>query len=181
MMSLVFFVWLMPMDSTHVMISTITKLRQIEIRGDSRRGAVRGGQFDRQMQAEAFQQLVEIARPAGGHGRRLQRVFQNQIPTDHEGDQLAERQIRVRIGGAGNRCHRGELRIAQARKTAADGGEQEGHAQCRSRGERALAGEHEDAGADDGADAQHGQVEGFQCSLQRSRFGDKLVHRLLAK
>ena len=29
---------------------------------------------------------------------------------------LAERQIRVRIGGAGNRCHRGELRIAQARK-----------------------------------------------------------------
>ena len=25
MMSLVFFVWLMPMDSTHVMISTITK------------------------------------------------------------------------------------------------------------------------------------------------------------
>ena len=113
------------------------------------------------MQAEAFQQLVEIARPAGGHGRRLQRVLQNQIPTDHEGDQLAERQIRVRIGGAGNRCHRGELRIAQARKAAADGGEQEGHAQCRSRGERAFAGEHEDAGADDGADAQHGQVEVF--------------------
>ena len=35
--------------------------RQIEIRGDSRRGAVRGGQLDRQMQAEAFQQLVESA------------------------------------------------------------------------------------------------------------------------
>jgi len=133
------------------------------------------------MQTESFQKLVEIARPAGGDGGRLQRVLQNQIPADHEGDELAERQIRVGIGRTRHRRHRGELRVAQSREAAADGGQQERDAQRGPRGERALAGEHEDAGADDRADAQHGQVEGFQCSLQRRRFGHELIHRFFAK
>ena len=133
------------------------------------------------MQSEAFQQLVEITGPAGGDGGCLQRIFQNQIPADHEGDQFAEREIRIRIGGTGDRCHRGEFRIAQAGKTTADGRQQKGDAQCRACGESALTGEHEDAGADDGADAQHGKVKSFHCSLERGRLGDELIHRFLAK
>ena len=35
-----------------------------------------------QMQAETFQQFVEITGPSGGHGGRLQCVFQNQIPAE---------------------------------------------------------------------------------------------------
>ena len=65
------------------------------------------------MQAEAFQQFVEVARPAGGHCGRLQGVLQNQIPADHEGDELAERQIGIGVGRAGHRGHGGELGVAQ--------------------------------------------------------------------
>lgn len=42
--------------------------------------------------------------------------------------------------------------------------------------EGALAGEYENAGADDGADSQHGKVKRFQCAFQRSRLGYELVH-----
>ena len=142
--------------------------RQIEVCGHAWCGAVCRGQLNWQMQAETFQQFVEISGPSGGHGGRLQCVFQNQIPADHKRDQLAERQIRVRICGTGHWCHRGELRIAQSRETAADRGQKEGDAQCRTCGEGTLAGEHENAGADDGADSQHGKVKRFQCAFQWS-------------
>ena len=154
---------------------------QIEIRGHAFGGAVRGGQLDRQMKSEAFQQLVEIAGPSRGDGGGLQRVFQNKIPADHEGDQLAERKIRVGVCGTGHRGHRGELRIAQTGETAADGGQQEGNAQCRSGGQRALSGKYEDAGADDGADTKHGKVKRLQRSFQWSRLGYKLLHGFFTK
>ena len=133
------------------------------------------------MQAEAFQQLVEVSGPAGGHGGRLQGVFQDQIPADHEGDEFAERQIGVGVGRAGDRSHGGELGVAQAGETAADGGQQERYGQGRAGGERALAGEHEDAGADDRADAEHRQVECAHRAFEGSGFGDKLIHAFLTK
>ena len=142
--------------------------RQVEVCGYAWCGAVCRGQLNWQMQAETFQQFVEITGPSGGHGGRLQCVFQNQIPADHKCDQLAERQIRVRICGTGHWCHCCELCIAQSCETAADRGQEEGDAQCRTCGEGALAGEHENAGADDGADSQHGKVKRFQCAFQWS-------------
>ena len=154
---------------------------QVEVGGDVRVGAVGGGQLDRQVQAEAFQQFVEVARPAGGHCGRLQGVLQNQIPADHEGDELAERQIGIGVGRAGHRGHGGELGVAQTGKTAADGGQQERHGQGRAGGQRALAGEHEDTGADDRADAEHRQIEGAHRALEGSGFGDKLIHAFLTK
>ena len=62
------------------------------------------------------------------------------------------------------------------RKTAADGGQQERYGQGRAGGQRALAGEHEDTGADDRADAEHRQIEGAHRALEGSGFGDKLIH-----
>ena len=124
------------------------------------------------MQAEAFQQLVEVARPASGHGGRLQGVLQNQVPADDEGDELAERQIGIGVGRAGNRRHGGELGVAQAGKTAADGGQQERYGQGRAGGQRALTGEHEDTSADDRADAEHRQIEGAHRGLNRTDFRD---------
>ena len=154
---------------------------KIEVCGRIGVGAVRGGQLDRQMQSEPFEQLVEIAAPSGGHRGRLQRVLQNQVPADHERDQFPEREIGVRVCRAGNRRHRREFGIAQAGEAAADRGQQERHHQRRAGGQRALAGEYEDAGADDRPDAQHRQVERVHRAFERGEFGDKLIHRFLAK
>ena len=145
---------------------------QVEIGCDPRRGAVCRGQFDRQVDAEAFQELVEIPAPSGGDGRRLECVFKNQIPADHEGDDFAERHIRVRVGGTADWHHRCEFCIAQAGEPATHRGQQEGHAQCRAGGQRSLAGEHEDTGADNRADAEHRQIEGFQRPFERRGLRD---------
>ena len=71
---------------------------------------------------------------------------------------FAERRVRVRVGAAGDRDHRGELGVAQAGEDAADAGDDE---RQDDRGAGVLgggeAGEHEDAGADDAADADRGQ------------------------
>ena len=46
---------------------------------------------------------------------------------------------------------------------------------------RSLRRQHEDAGADDRADAEHRQIEGAHRALQGSGFGDKLIHAFLTK
>ena len=92
------------------------------------------------------------------HGRRAHRVLQNEVPADDPGEQLAERGVGVGVGRSGDRHHRGELGVAEGGEDAGQARDAEGERQRRAglvvRGD---AGEHEDAGADDGADAEAGE------------------------
>ena len=58
-------------------------------------------------------QRAPIIRPAFGHHGGGDGEFEDQIPADNSCDELAERRIRERVGAAGHRHRRGELRVAQ--------------------------------------------------------------------
>ena len=82
-------------------------------------------------------------------------------------DQLAHRRVGVRVRAARDRDHRRELGVAQPRERAAERGDDEAQRHRRSgvvgRGGR---GAHEQAGADDRADAERDQIERAQRALQ---------------
>ena len=88
--------------------------RQIDDRTRGRpraRGRVIGqrgrDQLRRQMNAETAEHADEIARPADRHRGRADGVFQDQVPADDPGDQLAHRGVGVSVRAARNRNHRG--------------------------------------------------------------------------
>ena len=105
------------------------------------------------------EQVLEVRGPAVGHRGRGHGVFQDQVPADDPGEQLAERRVGVGVGRARHRHHGGELGVAQGREHAGeargDEGEHQGGPGLVVRGH---AGEHEDAGADDGPDAEARQL-----------------------
>ena len=114
----------------------------------------------RQVEAEDADEVLEVVRPAVRDGRRAHGVLEHQVPADDPGEQLAQRGVGVGVGRAGHRDHRGELRVAQRGEDAGDAGDHEGEDQRRAGlVVRGHAGEHEDAGADDRADAQAGELD----------------------
>ena len=128
-----------------------------------------------------------MAGPADRDGRRAEGVLEDEIPADDPRDELAERRVPVSVRGAGDR-HRGrELRVAQAGKGARESREQ--HRQHDRRTgvlRRRLARQHENAGPDDGADAERYQVDRPEDALERmptclGRFGLQLLDRLRGK
>jgi len=81
---------------------------------------------------------------------------------------LPERGVGVGVGRSGDRDHRGELGVAQAGESTGRRGQQEGQHDARPRVlRRRQARQHEDAGADDVADAEHHQPRRPQHPLQR--------------
>ena len=52
---------------------------------------------------ELVEQRDEVARPADRHRRRPERVFEDQVPADDPGDELAERGVGVGVSGPGDR------------------------------------------------------------------------------
>ena len=72
-----------------------------------------------------LKQRIEVARPAVGREARPDRVFQDQVPADDPGDQLAQRGVGVGVRTAGHRNHAGQLRIAKRREPATQRGQQE--------------------------------------------------------
>ena len=66
------------------------------------------------------QQLHEIARPADRHGHVADRVFEDQIPADDPGDDLAERRVGISVSRARDRDHRRQLAVTKRRETAGD-------------------------------------------------------------
>ena len=132
-----------------------------------RRGAPQGGEPD----ADIREETDHVTRPADRHGRGAERVFEDEVPADDPRQQLAERRVAVRVRRAGHR-HRGrELRIAQRRERADHAGEDHREDDRRpGMHRRRLTGQHEDAGADDGADAERGQVHRAQHALELSVF-----------
>ena len=110
---------------------------------------------------------LEVRRPAARHDRRAQAQLQHEVPADDPGHQLAERRVAEGVRAAGHRHGRRELGVAQGGQRAHDGGEQERqHDRRAGVAGRLLPGEHEDAGADDHADAEDGEVERAQVALE---------------
>lgn len=111
--SLVFFVWLMPMDST-VDDKHDRETRQVEVCGYAWRSAVCRGQFNWQMQAETFQQFVEISGPSGRHGGRLQCVFQIKSQPITNAISSPNAKYAYEYAEPDTWCYCSELRIAQS-------------------------------------------------------------------
>ena len=142
------------------------------------RGAIAGRQPDGQRDADAAHQRREVVAPRDGDGDVADRVLEDQVPADDPRDELAERRVRVGVGAAGLRNHRGELRVAERRERARATEQQEREDERRPRavphdvaGRVDLAGRRradgpEDAGADHGADREHDEVAGAQDAPQ---------------
>ncbi len=131
--------------------------------------------------AEVSQKAHDIAGPADGDGGGAERVFQDQIPADDPGDELAERRIGVSVGAAGDRDGRGHLGVAQPGAAADHGAEQKRQRDRRTGiGRGGVAGENEDAGADDGADAEPDDMDRGQAALERhpAMPGERLDFRI---
>ena len=139
--------------------------------------ARRAGQRGREAQAEIGSQRLRVAGPAHRDGRRGHGEFQHEVPADDPGRQDAEAGAGVAVGRARLRDHRGELGVAQPDEGAGDAADHEGEGQrrpgmLRGGGPR----QHEDAGADRGAqpdadEAGGGEAPGEACALLDRRGG----------
>ena len=152
----------MPRISSSVSTSTMNSAGRLMIPWDIDAGDVVDAALERRVaprvgdvQAEVLEQLVEVFAPGDADGRGADRVFEDQVPADDPGDQLAHRRVRVGVRAARHRDHRRELGVAEARERAADRRDDEPERDRRAGvvgggGGRA----HEQARADDGADAE---------------------------
>ncbi len=150
-------------------------------------GVGRGAPDVRQADAEALQHVVEVARPSGRDGGGGEAVFQDQVPGDEPGDELAERGVGVGVGRARDRDHRGQLGVAHGGEGADHPRQQEGEHDRRPRVDRRLlAGQDEDARPDHPADAQERQRSGSEAALEHvlallGRLREQDLDRLLAE
>ena len=179
---------LTPATSSRVTAKIPDGTDQIDARLDAQHTTVqlqRGcGQFLRQHHAKIPEQGGDVPRPARGHGRSCHAIFEQQQPAHRPGHHLAERDVGVRIGGTGHGNRRSELRVTQPCKRAGKPCDHERQHDGRA-GEvgRCIAGQHEDASADDGTDAETHEVQRSQGSLELSgpEFGLDLGNGLLGK
>jgi hypothetical protein len=116
---------------------------------------------DRGRPAEAYllQEQGRVGGPSLRYDACPQHQLQQQVPADDPGEDLTKGEVGERVRRAGHRHGRGELRITECGQTATDRGKHEGERDTRP-GEflGRAAGQGEDAGADDHADAEDGQV-----------------------
>ena len=106
----------------------------------------------------AVEQFVEVLAPADGDGGDRDAVLQDQTPAADPGDQLAEGGVRVRVRGAGDRDGAGQLGVGERGEERREAGDHEGEGDRGSGLGDGLAEDHEDAGAEGGTDADHGQL-----------------------
>ena len=121
-----------------------------------------GGQVD----AQAVQESDRVAGPADRNGAHHQRVFEDQAPADHPGDDLAQHHVAVGVGAAGGGDHRRHLGVGQRGAGADRPGDQERDDHRRPGQARADPDQRVDAGADDGPDPERDQVRPVQRRLQ---------------
>ena len=129
----------------------------------------------------AAEHRVQCAAPGARHRRDAKHVFQHDVPADHEGAQLADRHVRVRVRRAGLRYARPELGVAERRQHGRHAGEQvrqdgagSGHVAHHG------AGQHEQPGAHHVPDTEQGQVERVEAAAQR-RLHHVVLQRLFAR
>lgn len=120
----------------------------------------RGDKLMRQHESRRGEESDDVARPADGDGARRHRVFEDEIPANDKGDELAQGRIGVGVGAARGGHDGSELRVGKTRKRTRESREDERQRHgrpCVLGGSDAR--EHEDARADDGADAEHQEVD----------------------
>ena len=124
------------------------------------RRAVVGSEPGRNLEAEAGHELPEVGRPRDRDGDVPDGVLEDEVPADDPRDELAERRVGVRVGGARDGDEARELRVAEGAEAAGDGRQQDGDDDAGPgrrlplASRRRAAERGEDAGADDGADAR---------------------------
>ncbi len=108
----------------------------------------------RKVDAVVLEEGDQRRAPARGDGSGAESVLEDEVPADDPGEYLAQRRVAIGVGRAGDGDHGGELGVAKSGKGATrareDIGEHDGRPSVLRRG---LTGEHEDARADNGADA----------------------------
>ena len=131
-------------------------------------GQRRSRQGGRHRNAEILEEAHDVTRPSDRHCGRAQRIFEDQVPADDPGDDLAHRRIGVGVGTPGDRNGRGHFCVTQPRKGAGNRSEDEGHRDGRPGvGRGGVSGQHENARPDDGADAQGDEIGGREAALER--------------
>jgi len=127
---------------------------------EDQRGGAEGG-WD--IHAEVVEEFDGVAGPSDGDGGGGEQVFQNKVPADDPGEKFSEAGVGVGVGATGGGNHGSVLGVAEAGKETADArdgeGENEGGSGVICSG---GASEYENSGADDGADAQEGELPGAE-------------------
>ena len=114
-----------------------------------------------------FDERDHVARPADADRGGADQVLEDQVPADDPGDELPHRRVRIGVRAAGDGDHRRHLGVAKPGEPRSDARNDERQRDGRSGVRRCgAAGENEDAGADDGPDSEHDQVERRQRALQ---------------
>ena len=85
------------------------------------------------MEAEPVEQIDDVGGKADADAHVGAGVFEDQIPADDPGDQLAEGGVGVGVGRAGDGNHGGEFGITEAGKRADEGHQDHGEARWRDR------------------------------------------------
>ena len=133
---------------------------------------------------ELVEQRVEVAGEADRDRGGADRELEHEVPADDERDELAERRVactctRCRPPAPSTRTPRNRARRARRRRPASTN---DSVIDGPRLGRGGLAGEDEDAGADDRAHAQHHDVERAEVAAQLVRLElgarDRLVDRL---
>ena len=116
------------------------------------------GQGVRDLEAEEVeQQLVDVLRPADGHGGSGDTVFEEEAGGDTHGRQLAQGGIGIGVRGSGDRDGTGEFGIADDGEAGDDAGDDERPDHGRAGHGHGFGEDEEDARADGRADADHRQ------------------------
>ena len=65
------------------------------------------------MPAEPVKHVDQVLREPDAHRHVADRIFENEVPSDDPGDQLAHRSVGIGVGASGDRNHRSKFGIAQ--------------------------------------------------------------------
>ncbi len=108
----------------------------------------------REVDAVVLKESDQGRAPTRSHGSGAKSVFQDKVPADDPGENLAQRGVAIGVGRTGNGYQRGEFGVTQAGEAAGDAGknireDDSGSGKLR----RGGPGNNEDSGADDCADA----------------------------
>ena len=93
-------------------------------------GRMREGVGD--MKVQLIQQAYRVAGPADRHRGDGKQVLEDQVPADEPRHAFTEGDIRIGIGAAGHRDHRGKFRVAKPRERTTDAGDDEREGQRRT-------------------------------------------------
>src|SRR6185312_1005876 len=122
----------------------------------------------RQFDPKKREHAAHKSAPPHSHRGRSKGILQHQRPSNDPRHDFAHRGIAVCVGTAGNGNHGRKLRIAKSGEDASDARDDEGKHNRRPRKlRRRRPRQYKNSGADNGADAECGQINGSQRSLER--------------